>query len=294
MSPLSLSSPGARAARPVALVLLAMVSFQLGASLAKLLFPAVGANGATALRLTMSALILGVVARPWRGALPRSALVPLVAYGVALAGLNGFFYVALRTIPLGVAVAVDFIGPLGVAMAYSRRPVDLVWAGMAGTGIALLLPLGGAAPLDRVGLLFCLAAAACWAAYILAGRRLGAVMPSGRATALGIAIAAAITLPLGIAEAGPRLVAPSVLPVALLVAVLSSALPNTLEMMAMARIPARVFGVLMSLEPAMGALFGGLVLGEHLTGRQGLAIAIIIAASAGVTATAARPTPAAL
>ena len=270
-----------------------MASFQLGASCAKLLFPMVGASGATALRLTLSALILAAITRPWRGPLPRAAIGPLLLYGCALAGLNAFFYLAVRTIPIGVAVAVDFCGPLAVAVMFSRRPLHILWVVMAGAGILLLLPLGGGAMLDRTGLLFCAAAAASWAIYILAGRRLAAHVPSGRATALGIAIGAVLTLPFGIAEAGSALVEPAVLPVAAAVAVLSSALPNTLEMMAMSRLPARVFGILMSLEPALGALFGWLILGERLSPRQGVAIAVIILASAGVTATAARRAPSA-
>ena len=278
---------------PTLIVLVAMVSYQLGASVAKQLFPLTGAQGATALRLTLSAIILGALMRPWRGRIDRRALPPLLLYGLALGMLNTFFYVAVQTIPLGIAVAINVLGPLSVAIAYSRRRVDLVWAVLAGCGVLLLLPVGPrAAALDGRGLAFCGMAALTWAIYIVAGSRAGARLGSGRAAAIGVAIAAVLILPFGVAQAGSALVSWAVLPLALLVAVLSSALPNSLEMVALTRLPTRVFGVLMSLEPALGALFGWLVLGEHLTGRQELAIALVVLASAGSTLTASRALPA--
>lgn len=282
---------GARTARSVALALCAMMSFQLGGTIAKLMFPAVGANGTTTLRLVLSALILGLLTRPWRDPLPRGALLPLLVYGAALAGVNGFFYLAIRTVPIGVSVTIDFLGPLTVAVMFSRRLLDLVWVVLAGCGVVLLLPVAGGVRLDPTGLAFSVAAAASWGVYILAGRRLGALVPNSRAAALGIAVGAVLTLPFGFAEAGSRLLSPALLPLALTVAVVSSALPNTLEMMAMTRLPAGVFGVLMSLEPAFGALFGFILLGERLDARQLFAIALVILASAGVTITAARASP---
>lgn len=290
--------PPAAAARgdavwPTLIVLVAMASYQLGASVAKQLFPLIGAQGATAMRLTLSAIILGALVRPWRGGIDRRALPPLLLYGLALGALNTFFYVAVQTIPLGIAVAINFLGPLSVAIVYSRRGVDLVWAALAGCGILLLLPVGPrAAALDGKGLAFCGMAALTWAIYIVAGSRAGARLGSGRAAAIGVAIGAVLILPFGVAQAGSALVSWAVLPLALLVAVLSSALPNSLEMVALTRLPTRVFGVLMSLEPALGALFGWLVLGEHLTGRQELAIALVVLASAGSTLTASRALPA--
>jgi inner membrane transporter RhtA len=283
---------GARMLRPLALALCAMMSFQLGGSLAKLMFPAVGANGTTTLRLTLSALILCVFTRPWRAPMPRGALAPLLVYGAALAGVNGFFYLAIRTVPIGVSVTIDFLGPLAVAVLFSRRPLDLLWVAMAGCGVVLLLPVAGGVRLDPAGLAFSVAAAASWAVYILSGRRLGALMPNGRAVTLGIAIGALLMLPFGFAEAGSRLLSPELLPLAITVAIVSSALPNILEMMAMTRLPAGVFGVLMSLEPAFGALFGFVLWGEHLNARQLLAIALVILASAGVTVAATRVSPA--
>lgn len=284
------AAPGrGQAVWPTLVVLVAMVSYQLGASFAKQLFPLVGAQGATAMRLTLSAIILGALVRPWRGAIDRRALPPLLVYGLALGALNAFFYVAVQTIPLGIAVAIDFLGPLSVAIATSRRPVDLLWAVLAGCGIALLLPIGPhAVALDGRGLVFCGMAATTWAIYIVAGRRAGERLGSGRAAAFGVAIGAVLILPLGVAQAGSALLSWAVLPLALVVAVLSSALPNSLEMVALTRLPTRVFGVLMSLEPALGALFGWIVLGEHLSPRQLLAIGLVILACAGSTLTATR------
>jgi inner membrane transporter RhtA len=276
----------------IAIVLIAMSAFQLGASLAKQLFPLVGPQGATTLRLGISAIILWSVARPWRGRIGRPEGRALLAYGLALAGLNLFFYLAIQRIPLGVAVAIDFIGPLAVAVCYSRQGVDFLWVLLAALGIALLFPLGGTvAALDPVGVLYCLASALSWGLYIVFGQKAGSTMPTGRATALGIGIAALLTLPFGIAEAGSGLLSWSVLPLATAVAVLSSALPYNLEMVAMRRLPTRLFGVLMSLEPAFGALYGRLILSEELTFRQDIAIACVILASAGATLTASRNVP---
>ncbi len=280
---------------PVGVLIVAMALFQSGGSLGKGLFPLVGAPGATTLRLSLSALILLAMSRPWRGGpLDRAGLAPVLLFGLAMAGLNGFFFLAIRTIPLGIAVAIDFLGPLGVAIAYSRRPVDGLWVVLAIVGIAAMaLPVGfGAVRLDPLGLAYDFAAAASWAIYILAGRVAGARLSDQRATAFGLAVAALVTLPFGIATAGVDLVSPAVLPLALLVAVLSSALPYRLEMMALTRLPPRVFGVMMSLEPALAALSGWVILGERLTARQEGAIALVIVASAGAALTAARPAPA--
>lgn len=274
---------------PVGVAILAMAGFQSGAALGKTLFPAVGPEGATALRVGLSAVMMNLAARSWRGPLPAVALRPLLVYGLTLAGLNGFFYHALKTVPLGIAVAIDFLGPLGVALAHSRQPSDAMWGLLAAAGLVLLLPGGGGfGGLDPAGLAWCLAAAVSWAAYILAGRRVGLLLPPVRATALGMVVATAAVLPFGVAAAGPALLDPAILPLALAVAVLSSALPYTLEMIAMTRLPARLFGVLMSLEPALAALFGFLVLSEALMGRQLVAIGCVVAACAGATVTASR------
>ena len=274
---------------PVSALLMGVLSFQLGAALAKQLFPLVGAQGATAIRLGLGALILWLVRRPWRHLSGRHDWGSLVGYGLTLGLMNLFFYMALRTLPLGIAVALDFLGPLAVALFGSRRALDLVWVALVIGGLALLLPYGtNAQPLDPVGVLYALLAAAGWAAYILLGRRAGAAFGDD-AVALGTAIGALVAVPVGVAHAGSALFSLSALPFALGVAVLSSALPYSLEMYALTRLPARTIGILFSLEPAVGALLGLVFLNEHLSAFQWLAIAAIIVASIGAVLTAREP-----
>ncbi|HEY5971499.1 MAG TPA: EamA family transporter [Pseudoxanthomonas sp.] len=267
---------------PVLAVLVAIVSVQAGASLAKQLFPLVGPTGTTTLRLVMGTLILWLVLRPWRmrGALPWRLLL---AYGVSLGTMNTFFYLALERIPLGIAVAAAFIGPLAVAVAGSRRAIDFVWVALAAGGLLLLVPWDQTQqPLDVVGLLLALLAGACWALYIVFGQRLGADHGT-RIVAYGSLVAMLVAAPWGIAHAGSALLSPALLPAALGLGVLSMALPYALEMSALARLPTRTFGLLMSLEPAVAALCGLLFLHERLGMLQWLAIAAIMAASAGAT-----------
>lgn len=271
---------------PLAGVLAAMVSFQVGASFAERLFPMVGPAGAAALRLLGSSLILAVVRRPWRGLTRRGPWTGLIAYGVSLGAMNTLFYLALARLPLGIAVAIEFIGPLGVAMAASRRPLDLAWIALAAGGLVLLLPLTHQSRgVDPLGVLLALAAGACWAAYIIFGRRAGEAH-GGRATGLGVFVATLIFLPPQILIQGPALFPLAGLPIALLVALLSSALPYSLEMYALTRLPTRVFGTLMSLEPAVGALAGLMLLHEHLTALQWAGITGVMAASLGAAITA--------
>lgn len=286
-------APKAMPAWPIAVLMVAMAGFQSGGVLSKTLFPLVGAMGTVTLRAAFAAVMLMALVRPWRVARPGpAALRALVPYGLAIAGSNSLLLLAIRTVPIGIAVAICFLGPLGTALAYSRRPRDVVWALLAAGGVVALLPLGAAtAPLDPAGLGFAFGGAACWAGYILAGRRVGRLMPGGVATALGITLAALVLLPIGIADAGWDLVSPAVLPTAILTALVSNAIPFRLEMVALTRLPPRVFGVLTSLEPVLGTLFAWLILGERLTGRQGAGIALIIVASAGATLTASPPVP---
>jgi inner membrane transporter RhtA len=276
-------------------MMLGMLSFQLGAAVAKQLFPLVGAQGATALRLGLGALILWLLRRPWRRLRDRDGWAWLWGYGLTLGVMNLCFYMSLRTIPLGIAVALEFVGPLAIALFGSRRPLDLLWVGLVVAGLALLLPWHAQAQsLDPVGVLFALAAAVGWAAYILIGRRAGAAF-GGDAVALGSAIGALIAVPVGVAHAGTALLDPAVLPFALGVAVLSSALPYSLEMHALTRLKARTVGILVSIEPALGAVLGLAFLGEHLSVTQWLAIAAIIVASIGAvvgTREPAQPAPA--
>lgn len=275
----------------IALLLAAMVSIQFGASVAKGLFPVLGPEGTTAFRCGLAALMLVSLARPWRALPPRAALLSVALYGASLGAMNLLFYLSLARIPLGVAVALEFTGPLAVALLGSRRARDLLWVTLAAAGIGLILPLShGQRRLDPVGVAFALGAGACWALYIVLGRRAGRAVRGSEATALGMLCAALVVAPLGVLRAGPRLLVPALWPRALAVAVLSSALPYSLEMHALRRLPARTFGVLMSLEPALAALAGLLVLHERLSPRQGLAIALVIAASAG-SASSARSEP---
>jgi inner membrane transporter RhtA len=270
---------------PIAAVSFAMVCFLLGATLAKSLFPMVGADGTAALRLAIAAIILLLVWRPWHIRLTRPQLQTVIVYGVAMGWMNYFFYLALSYIPLGITMALEFTGPLGVAMFASRRPVDFFWILLAVLGLLALLPLGlGGQPLSLLGVAYALGAGLCWALYILFGRRAGAAH-GGQITALGTTIGALMIVPLVVTHTGTQIFSLSILPAAIGVAILSSALPYSLEMYAMPRIPTRTFGVLMSLNPALGAVSGLLFLGEMLTPVQWAAIASIVAASAGSAAT---------
>lgn len=283
----SLSRAGARW-QPVALLLVAMVSIQSGASLAKSLFPVVGASGATALRLGLATLLLAAVFRPWRLRIARGQWPPLLLYGVSLGLMNLMFYKALETVPLGIAIALEFAGPLAVALLGSRHLRDVAWVALAVAGLVLLVPDSGARALDPAGAAYALGAGACWALYIVFGQKAGSDH-GPQTVAMGTFIAALVAVPFGIAQAGAALLSPALLPVALAVALLSTALPYSLEMVALTRMPTRTFGMLMSLEPAVGALCGLLFLHERLSVLQGLAIGAIIVASAGAAMTARPP-----
>ncbi|WP_205065285.1 threonine/homoserine exporter RhtA [Pantoea coffeiphila] len=270
---------------PVLLLLIAMTSIQGGAALAKSLFPLVGAPGITALRLGLGTLILCIVFKPWRLRFQRSQILPLIIYGLSLGGMNYLFYLSIRTVPLGIAVALEFTGPLALALASSRRPLDFLWVILALLGLVFLLPLGeNVSSVDPVGALLALGAGALWAVYIITGKRAGS--QHGPATAaMGSLIGALVFVPLGITFANSGGWALSLIPIGLAIAVLSSALPYSLEMVALTRMPARTFGTLMSLEPAMAAISGILFLGEVLSLVQWLALLAIIVASAGSTMT---------
>lgn len=276
---------------PIPALLVAVVSIQGGAALAKQIFPALGPAGATGLRVSLAALLLLAFFRPPLARLGRAQWAALVPYGIALGGMNLTFYLALARIPLGLAVTLEFVGPLGVAVLGSRRAADFVWVLLAGIGIVLLAPWeGGADSLDRVGMLLALLAGACWAAYILVGGALSRRLPhSGQATSIGMAIAALAVLPFTLTDLTAARITPEVLGIGLAVAVLSSALPYTLEMIALRALPSRTFGILMSVEPAAAALIGLVVLGERLSALQWLAVLCVCAASAGATLTAKAP-----
>ncbi|MGY8527327.1 EamA family transporter [Paracidovorax citrulli] len=266
-----------------------MASLCIGTSFAKSLFDAVGAQGTTALRVGFSALILLIVWRPWRWPLAGRDARAIALYGAALGMTNLLFYMSLRTVPLGLAIAIEFTGPLAVAVASSRRAVDFVWIALAVAGLLLLLPLrADAASLDPVGMGYALAAGVGWALYIIFGQRAGNAH-GGQATSLGLLVAALVVWPFGVAHAGTAMFTPTLLLAGLAVGILSSAIPYSLEMVALKRLPRRTFGILLSMEPAMGALAGLVMLHETLSPAQWLAIGCIIAASIGATATARAP-----
>lgn len=275
---------------PILVILIAMISIQSGASLAKSLFPLVGAPGVTALRLALGTLILVVIFKPWRLRFAPEQRLPLLLYGLSLGAMNYLFYLSIQRIPLGVAVALEFTGPLAVALFGSRRPLDFVWVALAVLGLWFLLPLGqSVAQIDPVGALLALGAGACWAVYILTGQRAGE--EHGPATvAMGSLIAAVVFVPMGMIQASDTLFQWGLLLPGLGIAILSTALPYSLEMVALTRMPSKTFGTLMSMEPALAALSGMVFLGETLTATQSLALGAIILASMGSTLTMRRET----
>ena len=263
-------------------LIVAMVSFQAGASIAKQLIPIVGAPGTTALRLGISALTMCLIQRPWRQVPSRAAWPVVLLYGLSLGTMNFVFYMALRTIPLGIAVGLEFAGPLALALASSHHRLDIVWIALAAIGLLLLLPISPAsAHLDPVGVVFALAAGACWAMYIVFGQKAGRAHGASAST-WGMIISAVAIVPIGLASAGRVLVSPAVLPKGFAVAMLSSALPYTLEMIALRRLATKTYGTLMSLEPAIAALAGLAFLGEQLASLQWLAIVAVMIASIGM------------
>jgi inner membrane transporter RhtA len=265
---------------PAGQVLAGIVSVQIGAALAKQLFGTVGSTGTVALRLCFAALVLLAMWRPSLR-LSRRAWAVVAAYGLVLGTMNVSFYLALERIPLGVTVTVTFLGPLAVALAGSRRWLDALWALMAAVGVVLLA--GGGGDLHLAGIGLALGTAACWAGYILLSVALGRHTSGGAGLALGMVIAAAVAAPIGIAEAGTALLAPWVLVAGLGVALLSSVIPYSLELEALRRMPPRVFGVLMSLEPAVAAVVGLVLLGEVLGLVEWVAVLLVVAASVGAT-----------
>jgi inner membrane transporter RhtA len=279
---------GWRAPSPV-LVLGAIASVQVGSALAKLLFDRAGPVGMVLLRLGVGAVVLAALARPRLRGHSRRQLLLVLAFGGVLAATNSSFYSAIDRIPIGIAVTIEFAGPLAVAVAGSRRLLDAAWVCLAAVGV-VLLTRGGGGHLDPVGLGLAGVAAAGWAAYILVSQRVGRDFPGLDGLALATALGAVLVAPAGILQAGAALGDWRVLAAGLGVGLLSAAIPYSLEIEALRRLPARVFGVLMSLEPAVGALAGLVILGEALRSREVLAIALVCVASAGA-AWAGRSTP---
>jgi len=267
-----------------------MLSISTGAALAKGLFPVFGPLGTTAVRFVIAALIMVIVLRGWRAKITRENWSSLALYGAMLCGLNICFYMALTRLPLGIASAIEFMGPLAVSVIYSSSRKDYLWAALALVGLLLLMPLGGSADgLDPIGILWALASAVCWALYIVFGQKAG-VQHGAQTSALGMVIAALIAFPIGAAEAGEALFRFDLLPLVILVALMTSAIPMSLEMFSLQRLPTRTFGVLLSIEPVIGAVVGFVVLKEALTIVQACAIALVVIACAGASQSA-RPKP---
>ncbi|HEU5348105.1 MAG TPA: EamA family transporter, partial [Ktedonobacterales bacterium] len=291
---------------PGSLLVIGMITVQLGAALAKDLFGALGPAGVVFLRVGTAALVLVALWRPWRywgqrstavqahvlgDAHPkdRADYVAVVLFGLILALMNFTFYAALSRIPLGIAVTVEFIGPLTVAAVGSRRALDVLWVVLAVVGIVLLAPLGllGTVPVDPLGLLLALGAGACWGAYILLSARVGRAFPGGIGLSLAMVVGALVLLPIGIAGAGSALLNPRLLLLGAAVGVLSSVVPYSLEIAVLRRMSPSTFGVFMSLEPAIAALVGWLVLRETLELRAIVALVLVTTAAIGATRTGA-------
>jgi inner membrane transporter RhtA len=281
---------GRQRASSITYVLGAVLSVQLGAAAATTLFDEVGPGGTVLLRVGLAAAVLAVLWRPAIRGHSGAGLRLAALFGVSLAGMNLAFYEALDRIPLGIAVTLEFVGPLGVAIAGSRRRLDLVWAGLAAIGIVLLSP-GVREAVDLLGATMALLAGGFWAAYILLSARVGRVFPGGTGLALAMLVASLALVPVGIADGGEELLAPEILAVGLAVGLLSSAIPYSLELEALRRLPERTFGVLMSLEPAVAALVGLVALEQGLEAVEVLAIGLVVVASAGALSTAGAPAP---
>ena len=275
----------ARGIPPTGLVLLSIGVVQFGAAIAKGLFDSLGPGGTVLFRISLAAIVLLALWRPRLGGYARAEYGLAVVFGLALAAMNLSLYLAIDRIPLGVAVTLEFVGPLGVAVAGSRRLLDGLWAVLAAAGVLLLAPLNvlGATDLDPVGALFALLAGAFWACYIVLSARVGGAFPGGTGLVISLCVGTLVLLPVGIASAGYALLDPKLVLLGLCVAVLSSAVPYSLELSALRTLPTRVFGVLMSLEPAVAALVGFLVLGEILDGRAVAAMLLVITAAAGAS-----------
>lgn len=265
---------------PTLLVLASIASVQFGAAFAKTLFDELGAGGTVFVRTLVAAIVLALIWRPRLAGHDRRDLRLALVFGLVLAAMNFCFYSSIERIPLGIAVTFEFVGPLGVAVFGSRRPLDLLWVALAATGILLLSDLG-AGGLDRLGVALALFAGVLWAAYILLSARMGQAFPGGAGLALAMVVATIPLAPVGIADGGSQLLVPEVLLAGVAVGLLGSAIPYALELEALRTMPVGVFGVLMSLEPAVAAFAGFLVLDEGLVTREVVAIGLVVAASAG-------------
>lgn len=272
----------ADAVPPPALVLIGVATVQFGSAVATTLFDDVGPGGTVMMRIAFASVVLLAVSRPPLRGHPRADLVVAGLFGLTLAAMNLSFYESIDRIPLGAAVTLEFVGPLGLAVAGSRKRLDLVWVALAASGILLLTTPSGSG-LNAGGVLLALLAGALWAAYILLSARTGGAFPGLSGLALAMAVAGVLILPVGIADGGSKLLSVHVIALGGLVALMSSLIPYSLELIALRRLPAHVFGVLMSLEPAAAALAGLIVLGQVLKANEWAGMALVIVASAGAT-----------
>lgn len=285
VAPLHIAHPVLARFLPYMAVVGAMLSFSIGASFAKTLFPLIGSQATTAYRVGLAALMLLVLWRPWRFSYDKPTLKSLVLYGLAVAFMNLLFFMAMARIPVGIALAIEFMGPLTLALLKARKPVHFVWVGLAVLGIGLLIPFGTQVDnLDPIGVALAASAGVFWALYIVFGKRLSHVH-SGASVAIGMSIAALIIVPIGVISAGAAMFSLTLLLPAIGLAIMASAVPYTLEMFALRKIPERTFGVMISGDPAIAAIAGLFILHEHLSGQQWLAILAIVVAAAGMILT---------
>ena len=273
---------------PEVLVLGGIGSVQFGAAFANQLFDQAGPGGVVLLRLALSGALLLAIVRPSLRGRSRRDLGFAVAFGVVLAGMNWSFYEALDRLPLGVAVTIEFTGPLVVAVVGSRRALDVLWVALAGCGVVLLALRGGQHAVHAAGVALALVAAACWAGYILLSQRVGAAFAQLDGLAIALAVGTLLVVPVGIVQGGDALLRPAVLAGGLAVALLSSLIPYSLEIMALRGLSASAFGLLMSLEPAVAALAGVIVLGQAVSAVLGVALVLVVTASVGTTLTSRR------
>ena len=272
---------------PHLLAIISMISVQFGAAFSKRLFPLIGTTATTFIRLAMAAVVLMIVTRPRWQKIRRQDYILVALFGLAIGCMTALYYAAIARLPLGVAVTLEFLGPLGVAVAMSRRLMDIVWAGCALVGVILLTPLQGAT-FDLLGIIFALGAAVCWAAYILLNARVGRVFADASGLALAMSVGALVLLPLSVPTLGLVWQQPMILALGVIVAIFSSLIPFSLEMMALRNLSPRVFGILLSLEPVIAMLIGLAFLGETISTRALAAMVLIVIASIGASLGAKR------
>lgn len=272
---------------PIYAVLLAIISVQCGAAIAKTLFPAIGAAGTASIRIGISAIILLLAYRPNLKQITPNQWKIVIPYGLSLGAMNLIFYLGIERIPIGLAVTLEFVGPLLVAIIGSRRLIDYCWVLLAAIGIALIAPWSNK-NVDLLGVIFALLAGGFWAAYIVLGGKVSKIMNGGQAVSTGMLFAAILILPFGFYENGLANLTPKFLGMGVALALLSSAIPFTLEMKALGQLPPRTFSILMSLEPAAASICAFIFLQEHLSFYEILAVVCVVIASVGSTLTAKR------